>query len=191
MSGRFPMSRSEPRANDYSLAWLRIAVGVLFLIFAQYKLLGTQFIYGGGFESWIHRFFAQGAVYPFMVPVLRDLVLPHARFFAYLSSYGELGIGLAFAFGILMRPASFCGLAYMLALLFSSNYPGRHAPVWEYFGASLNHLVLALCFVAFGMSNADRVWSLSSYLRRKFASSGGSGGRSTEAYFASTNTFGK
>jgi len=37
----------------------------------------------------------------------------------------------------------------MPALLFSSNYPGPHAPFWQYFGAALNHLVLALYFAAF------------------------------------------
>lgn len=181
--------RGEPTANDYALAWLRIVVGLLFLIFAQYKIFGHNFIYGGGFQMWIHRFLTDG-VYPFMVPVLRELVLPHARFFAHLVTYGELGIGLAFTLGILLRPASFCGLVYMLALLFSSNYPGAHAPVWEYFGASLNHLVFAFCFVAFGMSNAERVWSLPSYLRRKYAAQGESSGIS-KASLIGPNTFGK
>lgn len=179
------MARGEPGANDYALAWLRIAIGVLFLIFAQYKVFGHTFIYGGGFEVWIHRFLRDGA-YPFMTPVLHDLVLPHARFFAYLASYGELCIGLALALGILVRPASFCALTYMLALLFSSNYPGRHAAFWHYFGASLNHLVLALCFVTLGISNSARVWSLPAYLRRKFR--GPEAGRPISA---ASNTFGK
>ena len=37
----------------------------------------------------------------------------------------------------------------MLTLLFSSNYPGPEAPLWQYFGASLDHSVLSLCFAAF------------------------------------------
>ena len=32
--------------------------------------------------------------------------------------------------------------------MFSSNFPGLCAPPWEYFGASLDHSVLALCFAA-------------------------------------------
>ena len=184
------MSRGEPTANDYAIAWLRIAIGLLFLIFAQYKILGNNFIFGGGFEGWIHRFL-QGGAYPFMVPVLRDFVLPHSRLFAMAATFGELCLGLSFTFGILIRPASFCGLFYMLALLFSSNYPGQHAPVWEYFGASLNHLVLALCFLSFGMSNAERVWSLPNYLRRKYGSREGSDVGPTNSYYAAPNTFGK
>ena len=58
-----------------ALAALRIAVGGLFLIFGQYKVFGTQFTRGGGFQLWIDRFLEQGA-YPFMVPVLKNLVLP-------------------------------------------------------------------------------------------------------------------
>jgi thiosulfate dehydrogenase (quinone) large subunit len=45
-------------------------------------------------------------------------------------------------------------------LLFSSNYPGAHVPVWQYFGASLDHSVLAFCFVAFFSSRSDEALSL-------------------------------
>jgi uncharacterized membrane protein YphA (DoxX/SURF4 family) len=148
------------------LAALRIAVGVLFLIFGQYKVFGTQFTLGGGFQSWINRFLAHGA-YPFMAPILWDFVLPHGTAIAFLVAYGELAIGLGLVFGILVRMASICGMIYMLALLFSSNYPGPHAPFWQYFGAALDHLVLALCFATFALGEADKVLSLRSYLRRR------------------------
>ena len=69
--------------NAKAIAGLRIAVGLLFLIFAEYKLFGAKFTRGGGFEFWINRFLTDGA-YPFMKPLLRALVLPHARFFAFL-----------------------------------------------------------------------------------------------------------
>jgi hypothetical protein len=58
-----------------ALTGLRIAVGILFLIFGEYKVFGTQFTIGGGFQYWINRFLAEGA-YPFMVPVLKNFVLP-------------------------------------------------------------------------------------------------------------------
>lgn len=137
-------------ASSRAFAYLRIAVGVLFLIFGEYKVFGTQFTLGGGFQNWIHRFLAEGA-YPFIVPVLRDFVLSHATPIAFLVAYGELAIGLALVLGLLVRSASICGCIYMLALLFSSNYPGPHAALWQYFGASLDHLVLALCFAAFAL----------------------------------------
>ena len=69
--------------------------------------------------------------------------------------------------GLLVRTASTFGVIYMLSLLFSSNYPGPHAPLWQYFGASLDHSVLALCFAAFAIGHADRILSVSSYARRR------------------------
>src|ERR1700743_3574429 len=99
--------------NGFALAGLRIAVGALFLIFAEYKVFGTQFTLGGGFQYWIHKFLEQGA-YPFMVSVLRDFVLPHATAIAFLAAYGELAIGLSLVLGLVVRTSSVCGLIYML-----------------------------------------------------------------------------
>ncbi|HKW98138.1 MAG TPA: DoxX family protein [Bryobacteraceae bacterium] len=155
---------SAPR-NDRALAALRIAVGILFLIFGQYKVFGTQFTLGGGFQFWINRFL-EGGAYPFMAGVLRGFVLSHATPIAFLVAYGELAIGIALAAGFLVRAASLCGIVYMLALLASSNYPGPHAPVWQYFGASLDHSVLALCFAALVMGDSERTLTVSSYLQR-------------------------
>lgn len=151
-----------------TLSGLRIAVGVLFLILSEYKVFGTQFTLGGGFQYWINRFLADGA-YPFMVPVLKNFVLPHATPIAFLVAYGEMAIGLALVFGLLARTASICGVVYMLGLLFSANYPGPHVALWQYFGASLEHSVLALCFATFAFTNAGELWSIRIYRRRKDA----------------------
>src|SRR5262249_38907178 len=152
--------------NARALAFLRIAVGTLFLIFGQYKVFGTQFTLHGGFQFWINRFLSDGA-YPFMAPVLRGFVVPHATPIAFLVAYGEFAIGVALLLGICVRPASACGLLFMVTLLFSSNYPGANAPAWQYFGASLDHSVLALCFLAFLLGRSDAVWSLRARLGGK------------------------
>ena len=148
-----------------ALAGLRIAVGVLFLIFAEYKVFGTQFTLGGGFQYWINRFLTDGA-YPLMVPVLREFVLPHGTAIAFLVAYGELAIGLALALGVGVRAASVSGLVYMLLLLFASNYPGPAAALWQYFGAALSHLGLALCFATLACAPAEQTFSLIPYARR-------------------------
>ena len=153
-------SQSDPhRGNERALAFLRISVGILFLIFAQYKVFGTQFTLHGGFEFWINKFLQDGA-YPFMAPILRGFVLPHARPIAFLVAYGELSIGIALTLGVWVRWASVFGLFYMVTLLFATNYPGAGAPMWQYFGASLDHSVLGICFVAFLIGRADVVWAL-------------------------------
>ena len=151
------MAALPPHANrnDLAMAVLRIAVGLLFLIFGEYKVFGTEFTLHGGFQIWIQKFLTEGA-YPFVIPILRGFVLPHATPIAFLVAYGELAIGIALVLGVLVRPASACGLLYMLTLLFSSNYPGARAPFWQYFGASLDHSVLALCFLAFLMGRPDQ-----------------------------------
>jgi thiosulfate dehydrogenase [quinone] large subunit len=154
--------------NSHALAALRIGVGIFFLIFAEYKVFGTQFTLHGGFQFWINKFL-EGGAYPFMAPVLRGFVLPHATGIAFLVAYGELAIGLALVLGILVRSASFCGLVLMLTMLFSSDYPGAASPLWQYFGASLSHSVCALCFAAFLIGRADSVWSARN-ARRGFAS---------------------
>jgi len=89
-----PEAHSANR-NTIALAGLRIAVGCLFLIFAQYKVFGSGFTRGGGFQWWINRFLQEGGAYPYMIPVLQRVVLPHGTAIAFLVAYGELAIGLA------------------------------------------------------------------------------------------------
>lgn len=159
------INNSATDVNTRAIAYLRISVGVLFLIFAQYKVFGTEFTLGGGCQGWINRFILEGA-YPFMLPVLRDFVLPHGTAIAFLVAYGELAIGLSLVLGLLVRTASICGVIYMLALLFSANYPGSVAQPWQYFGASLEHSVFALCFGAFIVGNSAKILSLRPFLTR-------------------------
>jgi thiosulfate dehydrogenase (quinone) large subunit len=146
--------------NSRALAVIRIGVGLFFLIFAQYKVFGTQFTLHGGFQFWINKFLTEGGAYPFMENTLRGFVLNHATPIAFFVAYGELAISIALILGVLVRPASICGLIFMLTLLLSSDYPGPAVPLWQYFGASLSHSVFALCFVAFLFARSEAVWSL-------------------------------
>jgi uncharacterized membrane protein YphA (DoxX/SURF4 family) len=150
------MSAPNPQAR--ALAFLRIAVGLLFLIFAQYKLFSTKFILTG-MAGYISHFIQSGC-YPFMHSFLKNIILPHAVFFGAVVAISELLIALSLIGGVLVRWASLGGLSLMLLFLFSSNYPGPQAPLWQYFGASLDHSVLALCFLTFLIGNPDAAWAL-------------------------------
>src|SRR5438094_433364 len=141
-------TQPSPDMNSRAVAVLRIGVGTLFLIFGEYKVFGTQFTLHGGFQYWINRFL-EGGAYPVMAPVLRGFVLAHATPIAFLVAYGELAIGIALLFGILVRAASFGGLVFMLTLLFSSDYSGAGVPFSQYFGSGLSHADFILCFAAF------------------------------------------
>jgi thiosulfate dehydrogenase (quinone) large subunit len=138
---------SEADQQSRALAFLRISIGLLFLIFAEYKLTSTKFIWGG-MAQYIGQFLNEGS-YPFIRPLLKNIILPHAVFFGAVVSISELLIALSFLTGVLVRWASLGGLTMMLLFLFSSNYPGPHSPLWQFFGASLDHSVLALCFISF------------------------------------------
>ncbi len=157
-------TNTTAQQNALALAGLRIAIGCLFVMFAQYKVFGTQFTLHGGFQWWINKFIQEGGAYPFMIRVLSGFVLPHATAIAFLVAYGELAIGLALVFGVCVRIASAFGLIYMLTLLFSSNFPGADAPFWQYFGASLDHSVLAMCFATFIVGQSESRFSISKYL---------------------------
>src|SRR5260370_38486942 len=87
--------------NSYALALLRIGVGLLFLIFGQYKVFGTAFTLHGCFQFWINKFL-KGGTYPFMAPVLLGFFLPHATSIAFLVAHGEFPIGLALVLRILV-----------------------------------------------------------------------------------------
>jgi thiosulfate dehydrogenase [quinone] large subunit len=148
-----------------ALATLRIFVGIFFLLFGEYKVFGTEFTLHGGFEESIRGFLEQGA-YPWMAPVLRHVVLPHAHLWAFLTAYGELLIGLGLILGVLTRLASVFGLLLMVMLCLSAGYPGPHVALWRYFGASLDSSVFAGCFSAFLVGEAELRWSLAQRLRR-------------------------
>jgi thiosulfate dehydrogenase (quinone) large subunit len=153
-----PVGISTDR-NSNALAALRLGVGIFFLIFGEYKVFGTQFTLGGGFLSWINRFIAHGA-YSFMLPVLHNFVVPHSTAISFAVAYGEFAIGLGLIFGVLTRTAAFFGFLLMLAMLFSSDFPGADAAFWNYFGASLSHSVFAMCFLAFMFGDADRALAI-------------------------------
>ncbi|HEY1892316.1 MAG TPA: DoxX family protein [Steroidobacteraceae bacterium] len=168
------MQTEEVTRNDVALAGLRLLLGAIFVIFGQYKVLGTGFTRGGGFQFWINGFLPDRA-YPFMVPVLKAFVLPHATAMAFLVAYGELAIGIALIVGVLIRAASTFGLIYMLLLLFSANYPvasdypGGQSAFWEYFGAASDHLFAVLCFATLTIGRSDRVLTLSRMIKRSLS----------------------
>ncbi|MGF7179872.1 DoxX family protein [Tunturiibacter psychrotolerans] len=150
------MSAADQQSK--ALAFLRISIGLIFLIFAEYKLTSTRFI-RTGMAQYINQFLNEGS-YPFIRPFLRNVILPHTVFFGTIVSISELLIALSLITGVLVRCASLGGLTMMLVLLFSSNYPGPQAPFWEFFGASLEHSVLSLCFIALLIAPSTHRWAL-------------------------------
>ncbi len=144
--------------NAFALAGMRMVVGLFFTIFGEYKVFGKQFV-RSGFPRYLEEFL-RGQAYPFMAPVLAWILAHCAVLMAVLVSYGELLIGLSLILGLLSRIASVFGFALMAAMWLSAGYPGAHAAFWQYWGASLNWSVFALCFVVLAVARPEEVWSL-------------------------------
>lgn len=144
--------------NTISIAVLRIAVGLFFTIFGEYKVFGTQFTLHGGFEETIKSFLQEGA-YPFMVPVLSGILAHCATAMAFSVAYGEFLIGISLLIGVLSRVASVFGFLLMTAMWLSGGYPGAHVAFWRYWGASLNWSILAVCFAILALGRPEELWA--------------------------------
>lgn len=143
-----------------TIAAVRIATGIIFLFFAEYKIAGPAWTYGG-FEGWIHQFVDEGTAVGFYKMFLVKFVLVHPVLCARIVAWGELAIGLSLVLGLLVRPASVGGMILMIALALSTWYaPGHGAPLWKYFGANLDHIPLLFLFVIFYATRAGIVWGL-------------------------------
>jgi thiosulfate dehydrogenase [quinone] large subunit len=155
------------RAGAKTIAAMRIATGIIFLFFAEYKIASPAFAYGG-FEGWIHEFVNGGMPIGFFRPVLVNFALVHPVLCARLVAWGELAIGLGLVLGLLVRPASIGGAVLMIFLALSTWFaPGHGAPYWRYFGANLDHIPLLFLFAIFYASRAGDVWGLDGWLRTR------------------------
>ena len=142
-----------------TIAGVRIATSVFFLLFGEYKLVGPGFA-RGAFQNYLQDYIANTAV-GFYRPVLADVVLPHAVFFGYAVGVIELIIGISLLLGFWVRPVSVVGVLYMMNFLLATWWgPGHGVPIWRYFGAELDHLPLLLLFIIFFAADAGRVWGL-------------------------------
>ena len=158
-----------PTIGAKTIAAVRVATGIIFLFFAEYKIAGSAWT-SGGFEGWIRQFVDEGTAVGFYKIFLVNFVLVHPLLCAQIVAWGELGIGLSMVLGLLVRPASVGGAILMIALALSTWYaPGRDAPLWKYFGANLDHIPLLFLFAIFYATRAGDVWGLDGRLCRSRA----------------------
>lgn len=142
-----------------TIAVVRIATSVFFLLFGEYKVVGPGFAHEG-FQNYLHGYITTTSV-SFYRPFLSGLVLPHAVFFGYVVGIVELLIGIALLLGLWVRPACVLGVAFLLNIVLASWWdPGHGAPLWRYFGARLDTLPLILLLVIFYAADAGKVWGL-------------------------------
>ena len=142
------------------LALVRVAVGVIFLFFAEYKIVGSEFVHGG-FQKYIGTYVDQHQVVLWLRPILARWVLPHPFLWARIVAWGELLIGISLVLGWWVRLSSFFGILYMLALTCSTWFaPGYNVPYWRYLGNNLDHIPLLMLFLIFFAFRAGNTWGL-------------------------------
>src|SRR5438105_14525919 len=89
-----------------TLAVVRMATAIFFLLFGEYKVFGPGFAHGG-FQQYLQGWVQSGAVSFYRV-ILADLVLPHAGFFGYLVGLVGLCVGIWLFVGLWVRPTCVC-----------------------------------------------------------------------------------
>jgi uncharacterized membrane protein YphA (DoxX/SURF4 family) len=147
-----------------TIAVVRMATSVFFLLFGEYKVAGPEFAHGG-FQTYLQDYIANSAA-GFYRPVLSGLVLPHAVFFGYVVGIVELAVGISLLTGLWVRPACILGGLFLLNMLLATWWaPGHGVPLWRYFGNELEHLPLLLLLIVFYAADAGRTWGLDGLVR--------------------------
>lgn len=140
-----------------AMAIARVLVGIMFLFFAQYKLMGKEFAHGG-YEHYVTGWVETTAV-GFYKPFLRA-TLHHPTVSGYAVGIAELLIGLSMLLGFWVRPFAIVGALFMLNLLLCTWVLPGGSPPWRYFGNELDNISLLLLFVLFFAHNAGATLGL-------------------------------
>ena len=144
-------------SSSVAMAVARMIVGIMFLFFAQYKLMGRDFAHGG-YEHYVTGYEEVTAV-SFYKPFLRA-TLHHPMASAYAVAVTELLIGLSMLLGFWVRPFAVVGALFMLNLLLCTwVLPAGSAP-WMYFGHEIDNIAMLLLFVLFFAHNAGQTAGL-------------------------------
>ena len=155
-----PSTSSLPK----TIAVVRIATSVFFLLFGEYKVASPAFAHGG-FQNYLHDYVNTSV--SFYRPVLTGLVQPHAIFFGYFVGALELFVGICLLLGLWVRPACVVGVFFLLNLTLAAWWdPGHGVPLWRYFGARLDTLPLLLLLIIFFAADAGSIWGLDAFRHR-------------------------
>jgi uncharacterized membrane protein YphA (DoxX/SURF4 family) len=160
------MANSSPLPK--TIAVVRMATSLFFLLFGEYKVAGPGFAHGG-FQTYLQGYIGESAV-SFYRPVLSGLILPHAVFFGYLVGVIELLVGISLLLGLWVRAGCVVGIIFLLNLTLAAWWePGHGVPLWRYFGARLDTAPLLLLLVIFFVADAGRVWGLDARRRMNWS----------------------
>jgi thiosulfate dehydrogenase (quinone) large subunit len=139
-----------------ALALLRVYLGVVFLIAAIPKLLGD---FNPGLTAFLERR-AMEQSHLFYREFVQEVVLPNARLFAALVTWGELLVGVLLILGLMTR------LSATVALLLALNYMLAKG-AWPWMSSS-NDAAFAAISLALVIGAAGRTFGLDSMLAKRW-----------------------
>ena len=148
--------KSSP-ASSGAMAIARIVIGFMFIMFAQYKLLHSDFAHGG-YAHYVNGWLDSTAV-SFYKPFLRA-TLRYQVASGYTVGVAEMLIGVSMVLGFAVRPFAVVGALFMFNLLLCTwNLPAG-TPAWRYLGNQLETIPLMLLFLLFFVHGAGSTWGL-------------------------------
>jgi len=140
------------------MAIARIAIGIMFLFFGTYKIIGPEFAHGG-YAKYVGSYANESAM-GFYKPFLR-LTLQHPVASGYGVGVAEFLIGVSMVIGFWVRPFSILGALFMLNLTLCTWWRVPHGSAyWMFLGNELDNIPLMLLFIVFCMHNAGQTMGL-------------------------------
>src|SRR5881227_2702886 len=115
---------AAPSALSRTIAGVRIATSIFFLLFGEYKVAGPGFAHEG-FQTYLQDYIANSVV-SFYRPVLAQVVMPHAVFFGYVVGLIELLIGISLLIGLWVRPFCILGVLFLLNMVLATWWGPGH-----------------------------------------------------------------
>jgi uncharacterized membrane protein YphA (DoxX/SURF4 family) len=142
---------------SYAMVLARVVVGLMFIMFAQYKLIHRDFA-REGYQKYVSGWVQESAVSAYK-PVLRE-TLKYPRFFAYAVAVSEALIGISLVLGVWVRPFSVLGALFMLNLVLATWNLPPNSPLWRYAANQLENIPLLLLFLIFFAHSAGQTLGL-------------------------------
>lgn len=144
-------------SSSGAMAIARIVIGLMFIMFAQYKLLHSDFAHGG-YAHYVNGWLDSTAV-SFYKPFLR-LTLKYQVVCGYAVGVFEMLVGISMVLGFAVRPFSVLGAFFMLNFMLCTWNLPANTPAWRYLGNQLENIPLMLLFLLFFVHNAGGTWGL-------------------------------
>ena len=144
------------------LAFVRILVGVQFLMVGWPKIVGGHFLSRNG-QAFAEELL-RGAPKDYLMwhrAFIMGFVVPHVHFFSYLVAFGEVAIGISLVTGCLVRVSSLFGAFHNANIYFAVALASGGAVM-------MYGRLLILLHIVFVCSSAGRVLGIDGVLKKRY-----------------------